>query len=122
MSHLSVSLDFQTQRALRSQSQLVFSWLAIDQVASAARLGISSTGAGAVALLPDNKENAQAASPFRQQRIERVEHGRDDSLRITSAAPPDEFAVLARWDEWRNRVHVRGKDDLRRAPVRENIE
>jgi len=53
--------NFAAQQALSRQRQFVFGGLSIDQIARAPRLGGGVISSGAVALLTDDKEDAEVA-------------------------------------------------------------
>ena len=78
--------------------------------------------AGAVALLADDKQQAEIADSRAEQAIRRADHRRDDALGVRRAASPDEFGVFAGREEGRHGVHVGGKRHVRFAPVREYVE
>ena len=63
--HAALRDDLVTQRALRSERELVFRGLAVDQIAAAARVAGGGIGAGAIALLAHDEKQRDAADAIR---------------------------------------------------------
>ena len=121
--HLAGGADLVAQRALAAERELVFGGLAVDDVARAARRLGGFVGAGAVALLADHEEQAEAAMAIFEQRLDGLDHAGDDALGVAGAASPDELVVLARGEEGRDGIDVGGEgDDQRLAPLGEDVE
>src|SRR5260370_42267247 len=78
-------------------------------------------GAGAVTLFADYKEKSDIANSRRQQTFGGYQHGGDDALGIAGSPAPNEFIVLARRNERRNRIHVGRESDMGFAETGENI-
>ena len=121
--HLAGGADFVAERALAAERELVFGGLAVDDVARAARRCGGFVGAGAVALLADHEEQAEAAMAVFQQGFDGFDHAGDDALGVAGAASPDEVVVFAGGEERRHGIDVSGEgDDQRLAPLGEDVE
>ena len=111
MRHASGGRDLVAQRALGAERQLVFSGLAVDQIARAFGPRRRVICARAVALLADHEQHSEIAYAAFEQPFGGFEHGGDDALGIARAAPPDVFAILAGGDERWHGIHVGGERD-----------
>src|SRR5437588_2956687 len=113
MRHLAASHYLDTQSALRSNGNLVFRGLAVDQEPAAQRSFIRNPGAQAVALLTHQKQHAHS-NALSSQTLTGGDLGGRNSLCVARPAPVDVFVVLRGWNKGRHGVDVSGKDDLRR--------
>ena len=122
MGHAPGGDDFATQRAFGSERELVLGGLAIDQVAGAAAVPGGLESSRAVALLADHEQQPDVADAFLERLAHGEDHGRDDAFGVAGSAAPDARVVLARREERRYGIEMRGERDGGGAPVREHVE
>src|SRR5271166_166492 len=113
MSHLSRRANLCPQGSLRGQRDAIIRGLTVDQEAAAARISVGYLRARRVTLLADNKEQSSLHAPLAQS-LGRSNLRGDDALGVARAASVDELIILARRNERRNCIGVRGEDDIRR--------
>src|SRR5258708_12255706 len=89
-----VSGDFEAERAFRRESEAVLGGLAIDEESRATGSCGGGSGAGTVALFAHDKEEAEIARAGGEKFFCGGHHRRDNPLRVTGTAAPDEFAIL----------------------------
>ena len=114
--------DLVAQRALGAERELVLGGLAVDEEVRAARRLGGGVGAGAVALLADDEQQAEVAHARASSASAALIMDGDDALGVAGAASPDVLVVLARGEERRHGIDVSGERDSRLAPVREDVE
>ncbi len=111
--HAPFCSDLNAQGSFRRQRNTILGRLAVDQKSAACgRMIIGDLCSQTVALFSDHKEqsnmNSFAPQPFRCRDLRR-----DDPLGVTRSAPVNAIRIFGRRNERWNRVHVRGKYDLR---------
>src|SRR5579863_3484316 len=117
MRHSPRGADFYPQRPFRCRCYLVFRRLAVDQKLATRRLLIRNLRAQAVLFLSHNEEQPNINTFLPQPLRSRYLRG-DDPLRIASPAPINPGFIFRRRKERRNRIHVRGEDNLRSRLLR----
>src|SRR6185312_13791567 len=112
MGHTALGVEFGAQCVLGGDGNAVLGGLSVDKEFGTNGFFVGDLCAQAVAFFTDEKEkpymNALLTKTFGGGNL----YG-DDAFCVARAASVYTVGVLARWDEWRHGIHVRGEDNLR---------
>src|SRR6185312_15439272 len=111
MGHTALGVEFGAQCALGGDGDAVLGGLSVDKEFGTNGFFVGDLCAQAVAFFPDEEEesymNALLAKTVGGGNL----YG-DDAFCVARAASVYTVGVLARGDEWRHGIHVRGEDDF----------
>ncbi len=119
--HAALGADFDAECAFGGDGEAVVGGLAVDEEARAAWALVGDDGAGGVALLADDEEQADLDAGVAQA-ISGGDLRGDDALGVAGAAAVEVLVVFAAAEEGRHGVHVGGENDIGRDAGKRGVD